>query len=69
MRNFKILFIKGENLLFRNPNLLFQINDEKDILDRQQDFINEVAGVKPCSVMMILSENQMRSYVNTSFKN
>jgi hypothetical protein len=32
VRNFKILFIKGDELLMKNPNLQFQLDNENDII-------------------------------------
>jgi hypothetical protein len=45
IRNFKILFIKGDEFLFRNRNLRFLLDRDTDIQMKISDFIKEVAGI------------------------
>ena len=56
MRNFKILYIKGDDLLFSNPNLLYKFSEENDIIEKKKNFIDEIAGLKASNLMMILDE-------------
>lgn len=55
-RNFKILYLKEEDLLFKNPNLNFQLEDNIDINRKQENFILEIAGEKPSGVVVVNSE-------------
>lgn len=62
VRNFKILYIKGDDLLFQNPNLLYKFSEENDIMEKKANFIDEIAGLKPSNVLMILDEQGKKSY-------
>ena len=62
VRNFKILYIKGDDLLFANPNLLYKFSEENDIIEKKKNFIDEIAGLKASNLMMILDEKQKKSY-------
>lgn len=44
MRNFKILFIKGDENLLKNKNLKFNLDNEESIQKSLDNFIDEVAG-------------------------
>jgi hypothetical protein len=63
-RNFKILYHRGDDLLFRNPNLHFELDNENDVIKKQSDFIREISGDKSSNLMMILSEKDKRSYID-----
>ena len=63
-RNFKILYHRGDDLLFKNPNLQFKLDNENNVIKKQKDFISEVTGDKSTSIMMILSEKDNKSYVD-----
>ena len=64
VRNFKILYHRGDDLLFKNPNLHFGLDSENDVILKQQDFIREISGDKSSNLMMILSEKDKRSYID-----
>ena len=64
MRNFKILFIKGDDLLFKNPNLQFLLDRENDIKNKKTDFIRELSGEKSPNLLLILNEKDNRSYID-----
>lgn len=64
VRNFKILFIKGDDLLFKNQNLQFQLDSENDIKGKKQDLIRELSGEKSPNLLLILNEKDNRSYVD-----
>lgn len=63
VRNFKILFIKGDDLLFKNPNLKFSLDSDQKILENKFNFIGEISGTKKLDMMMILSDDEMKSYI------
>lgn len=51
-------------MLFRNPNLHFELDNENDVIKKQSDFIREISGDKSSNLMMILSEKDKRSYID-----
>ena len=44
VRNFKILFIKGDDILLKNKNLKFNLDVEQDIISKQKNFQAQIAG-------------------------
>ena len=46
LRNFKILFIKSDNFLFKNKNLKFLLDNDMDIQEKIKNFTLEIAGLK-----------------------
>ena len=56
VRNFKILYIKGDDLLFKNPNLQFMLDTENDIIKKKVDFILELSGEKSPNLLLVLNE-------------
>ena len=54
MKNFKILFIKEHELLYSNPNLTFNIDEESDIYNKMNDFVAEVSGIKQSNYEQVL---------------
>lgn len=44
VKNFKICFIKEEEILYANENLIFQLDQENDIFCKKDNFIAEVSG-------------------------
>lgn len=68
IRNFKILFIKGENLLFKNPNLNFTLGDEIDIKKKQTAFINQISGAQSWDAVDLRETEQCRSYLKAMKK-
>ena len=44
VKNFKILYIKEDDFLFSNPNLIFNINEENDIFIKKNNFIAQISG-------------------------
>jgi len=63
-RNFKILFIKEADLLFKNKNLQFNLDREKDIIKKKDNFIAEVSGTKSSDMSMTLSKKDKASYID-----
>ena len=45
------MFIKGDEFLFRNKNLKFQLDKDEDIRDRISDFMLEIGGLKSSEIM------------------
>ena len=54
VKNFKILFIKEHELLYSNPNLTFNIDEESDIYNKMNDFVAEVSGIKQSNYEQVL---------------
>lgn len=44
VKNFKICFIKEEEILYANENLIFKLEDENDIHLKKDNFIAEISG-------------------------
>ena len=63
-RNFNILFIKEADLLFKNKNLQFNLDREKDIIKKKDNFIAEVSGTKSSDMPMTLSKKDKASYID-----
>lgn len=62
MRNFKILFLKGEDLLFKNSSLHYPMDNLAEIIKSLHKFRAEVAGLVPATMMMELTGANQRSY-------
>ena len=45
------MFIKGDEFLFRNKNLKFQLDKDEDIKDRIHDFMLEIGGYKSSEII------------------
>lgn len=59
------MFIKGDDLLFKNPNLQYLLDSENDIISRKNDFIKELSGEKSPNLLLILNEKDNRSYMDS----
>ena len=44
VKNFKICYIKEEEILYSNENLIFNLDEENDIYDKKYNFLREVSG-------------------------
>lgn len=62
VRNFKILFLKGEDLLFQNQSLYYPMDNLAEIIKSLQKFRAEIAGLVPATMMMTLTGANQRSY-------
>lgn len=45
-RNFKILFMKNQEFLFKNKNIYYSIDKDQDHIKKKQNFVEEIAGIK-----------------------
>lgn len=64
MRNFKILFLKGDDLLFQNQNLHYPLDKLEEIIESIAKFQGEIAGLIPADGIMTLTGANQRSYVD-----
>ena len=44
VKNFKICYIKEEEVLYSNENLIFNLDEENDIYAKKYNFLREVSG-------------------------
>ena len=44
VKNFKICFIKQEEILYTNDNLIFNIDEENDVFEKKDNFIAAISG-------------------------
>lgn len=44
VKNFKICYVKMEEILYSNENLLFKLDEENDIFIKKDNFISEISG-------------------------
>lgn len=42
--------------------MLYKFSEENDIMEKKANFIDEIAGLKPSNVLMILDEQGKKSY-------
>lgn len=44
VKNFKICYVKEEEILYSNENLIFNLDEENDIFAKKYNFLREVSG-------------------------
>lgn len=68
VKNFKICYIKEEEILYSNQNLIFNLDEENDIYLKKYNFIREISGrdVRPVGQVKENHLSQMTS--NESLK-
>ena len=44
VKHFKICYIKEEEILYSNENLIFNLDEENDIFEKKYNFLREVSG-------------------------
>ena len=44
VKNFKICYVKEEEVLYSNENLIFNLDEENDIFAKKYNFLREVSG-------------------------
>ena len=44
VKNFKICYVKEEEILYSNENLIFNLDEENDIYAKKYNFLREVSG-------------------------
>ena len=44
VKNFKICYIKEEEILYSNDNLVFKLDEENDIFNKKAAFIAQISG-------------------------